>query len=101
MANGKCNFHTGPKIFINENLTPMNEIIAYNCRKLRRIRLIRAYYSRNDIVRINENETSRPIKILHLDKLFPLFPDHFRKLHEDDHYQDVLVDTNSSLQSSY
>ena len=52
LSNAKHNFHAGTNIFVNENLTPMNEIIAYNCRKLKRSGLIHACYSRNGIVYI-------------------------------------------------
>ena len=87
-------------IFVNENLTPMNETIAYNCRKLKRGGLIHACYSRNGIVYIKENETSRPIRVFHLDKLISLFPEHFRNNDENDQYHDLSGDANSSLQSS-
>ena len=97
----KNNFHAGINIFVNENLTPMNEIIAYNCRKVKRSGLIHAFYSRNGIAYIKENETRRPIKVFHLDKLISLFPDNFQNNGENDQYHDVLIDANSSLQSSY
>ena len=89
-------------IFVSENLTPMNATIAYNCRKLKHSGLIHACYSRNGIVYIKENETSKPIKVFHLDKLISLFPDHFPNNDENDQYHDVsTIDANSSLQSSY
>ena len=89
-------------IFVSENLAPMNETIAYNCRKLKHSGLIHACYSRNGIVYIKENETSKPIKVFHLDKLISLFPDHFPNNDENDQYHDVsTIDANSSLQSSY
>ena len=78
----------------------MNKTIAYNCRKLKSSVLIHACYRGNSIVHIKENETSRSIKVFHLDKFF-LFFDHFRNNDEDDQNQDVLIDANSSLQPSY
>ena len=101
LNNEKHNFHTETNIFVNENLAPMNETIAYNCRKLTCSGLIHASYSRNGIVYIKENETSRPIKVFHLDNLISLFPDLFRNNDENDQYHDVSIDANSSLQSSY
>ena len=101
LSHEKHNFHAGTNIFVNENLTPMNETIAYNCRKLKRSCLIHACYSRNGIVCIKENETSRPIKLFHLVKLISFFPDHFQNNDENDQYHDVSVDANSSLHSSY
>ena len=97
----KHSFHAGTNIFVNENLTPMNETITYNCRKLKRRGLIHACYSRNSIVYIKQNETSRPIKVFHLGKLISLFPDHFQNNDENDRYHAVSIDANSSLQSSY
>ena len=95
LNNEKHNFHAGTNIFVNENLTPMNETIAYNCRKLKRSGLIYACYSRNGIVYIKENETSNPIKVFNLSKLISLFPDHFRNNDENDQYHDVSIDANS------
>ena len=66
LNNEKHNFHAGTNIFVNENLTPMNETIAFNCRKLKHSGLIHACYSRNGNVYIKENETSRPFKVFHL-----------------------------------
>ena len=100
MNNEKHNFHAGANIFVNENLTPMNETIVYNCRKLKHSGLIHACYSRNGIVYIKENETSRLIKVFYLGKLISLFPDHFQNNDENDQYH-VSIDANSSLQSSY
>ena len=99
--NEKKNFHAGTNIFVNENLTPMNETIACNCRKLKRSSLIHACCITNGIVYIKENETNRPIKVFHLNKLISLFPDHFRNNDENYQYHDVSIDANSSLQSSY
>ena len=73
-------------IFVIENLTPMNESIAFNCRKLKHSGLIHACYSRNGNVYIKENETSRPFKVFHLGKLISLFPDHFQNNDENDQY---------------
>ena len=59
--NSKHNFMQNTKIFANENLTPMNESIAYNCRKLKHNRLIHGCFSRDDIVRIKLREKDRPV----------------------------------------
>ena len=86
LNNEKQNFYAGTNILVNENLTPMNESIAFNCRKLKRSGLIHACYSRNGNVYIKENETSRPFKVFHLGKLISLFPDHFQNNDENDQY---------------
>ena len=101
LNNEKHNFHAGTNIFVNKNLTPMNETIAYNCRKLRRSGLIHGCFSKNFIVYIKENETSRPINVFHLGKLISLFPDHFQNNDENDQYHHVSIDANRSMQSSY
>ena len=79
LNNEKHNFHAVTNTFSNENLTPMNETIGYNCRNVKRSGLIHACCSRNGIVYIKENESSRPVKVFHLVKLISLFLDHFRK----------------------
>ena len=100
MNNEKYNFHAGTNIFVKENLTPMNETIAYNCREMKRSCLIHACYIRNGIVYIKGNETSRLIIVFHLGKLISLFPDHFQNNDENDQNHDVSIDANSLLQPS-
>ena len=50
------NFLAGTKIFVNENLTLINETIASNCKKLKCSGFIHACYSKNGIVHMKENE---------------------------------------------
>ena len=100
----KHNFMQNTKIFVNENLTPMNESIAYNCRKLKCSGLIHGCFSRDGTVRIKRQEKDRPVKIFHMDKLHGLFPDfNFGDAEDED---DIFLDAsqvvnNDSMQSSY
>ena len=98
----KLNFSSSSKIFATENLTPMNESIAYNCHKLKRNGLIHGFFSR-DGIRIKDEERARPVKNFHVDKLHQLFPDFdFGDVDEDD---DIFLDAsqvaNDSAQSAY
>ena len=68
MDNSKHNFTQNSKNFANENPTPMNESIAYNCRKLKCSGLIHGCFSRDGIIRIKRWEKDRPVKIFHMDK---------------------------------
>ena len=63
----KQNFMQNTKIFANENLTPMNESIAYNCSKLKHSGLIHGCFLRDVIVRIKRWEKDRPVNIFHMD----------------------------------
>ena len=54
--NSKHSFTLNTKIFANENLTPMNESIAYNCIKLKWNGLTHGCFSRDGIVRIKRRE---------------------------------------------
>ena len=63
--NSKHNFMQNTKIFANENLTPVNESTAYNCRKLKH---------RDGIVRIKRREKDRPVKIFHMDTFMGFLP---------------------------
>ena len=47
LNNEKHNFREGTKILVSESLTPMNEYIAFNFRKLKCKELIHSFYSRN------------------------------------------------------
>ena len=89
LNNQNHKFHAGTNISVNENLTPMNETIVFNCRKLKRSGLIHACYSRNGNVYIKENETSRPFKVFHLGKLISFVPDHLQNNDENDQNQSL------------
>ena len=92
--NNKFNFNVETKLYINENLTSMNESIAFNCRKLKRSNIIHTYYTREGIVHIKQVESSEPFKIFHISKLYDPFPDF---VFVDDEKGDV----NTSVLSSY
>ena len=71
----KYNFDDKTKIFVNQDLCPANESIAYNCRKLRRAEIIDCCYSRDGIISIKNTVNSKPEKIHHMKELRDLFPD--------------------------
>ena len=64
-------------MFINENLTPVNNRIAYNCRKLKRQNLISKTYTVNGMVYLISSNIKRgkPVKVFHMQTLLNLFPD--------------------------
>ena len=109
----KHNFSSSTKIFASENLTPMNESIAYNCCNLKRNGLIHGCFSRDGIIKIKCEERARPVMIFHMDKLHQLFPDFFGDGDTDfdfdfgdaDEDDDIFLDAsqvaNNSIQSSY
>ena len=55
--NDKFKFNNETKQYINENLTPMNDFIAFNCRKLKRSNIIHTFYTRDGIVHIKQEES--------------------------------------------
>ena len=63
------------KIFMNENLTKSNHQPAFNCRKLKREKLISKTYSSSGIIHIVQIHGNKPIKAFHQSKLDVLFPD--------------------------
>ena len=63
------------EIFVNENLTTYNQQLAFNCRKLKREKLISKTYSSNGIIHIVQILSNKPIKVFHQSKLEELFPD--------------------------
>ena len=72
----------------------MNESIAFNCRKLKRSNIIQTCHTREGIVHIKQEESSKPFKIFHLSKLYELFPDFVFVV-------DEMGDVNTSVLSSY
>ena len=63
------------KIFVNKNLTNYNHQLAFNCRKLKREKLISKTYSSNGIIHIVQIFGNKPIKVFYQSKLDELFPD--------------------------
>ena len=62
LDNMKYNFRNSSKIFINENLTRVNENIAFQGRKLKRKGMVNACCTRNGVIHIKKSERSKPIK---------------------------------------
>ena len=79
----KHSFSQNTKVFINENLTVMNENIAFNGRKLKRSGLVHACFTIDGIVRIKKSENSKPLKVFHMKNLRELFLDFNFNLDED------------------
>ena len=83
-------------IFINENLTPTNNKIAFQCQELKRNGRIDKTYLRDSIVQIVSKDIGygKKIKVMHMSTLHDSFPDF-------DFREDAREDHNDSLQSSY
>ena len=62
------------KIFLDENLTNSKHQLAFNCRKLKREKLILKTYSSNGIIHIVQIHGNKPIKVFHQNKLDEFFP---------------------------
>ena len=64
-------------IFINENLTPRNNKIAFHCRKLKRNGQINKTYSRDEVMHIASSNIRdrKVIEILYTSVLLDIFPD--------------------------
>ena len=63
------------KIFVNENLANSIRQLAFNCRKLKREKLISKTYTSNVIIHIVQIHGNKQIKIFHQSKRNELFPD--------------------------
>ena len=100
LNNQKHNFREGTNIFVTESLTPMNESIAFNCRKLKRKKIIiHSCYSRNGIINIERTDKRRPVKVFHMERLVNLFSDFDSEAGEM--YLDTSQDTDTSVHSTY
>ena len=62
-------------IFVNENLTVINNKIAFFCRGLKRDGKIMKTYTFDGIVHICKTNTSKTKKVLHLNELAEMFPE--------------------------
>ena len=85
------------KIFVSERLTPMNESIAFNCRKLKRKELIYSCYSRKGMINIKMTDKSRPVKVFHMERPVNFFSDF--DFETGEMYLDASQDTDTSVHS--
>ena len=87
-------------IFLNENLTPENNKIAYCCRKLKCDGTISKTFTSNgtNIICCNILENGKPQKVHHVNDLCVMFPDINFGNDDSDYSGDPA---NESLQSSY
>ena len=89
-------------LFINENLTPVNNRIVYNCKKLKRQNLISKTYTVNGMVYLISNNVKRgkPVKVLHMQTLLNLFPEAEFEASSNEE-EDVNELADECYQSSY
>ena len=50
----------------------MDELISFNCRKLKRKEIINSFDSKNGILNIKMTEKSQPVKTFHIESLLNL-----------------------------
>ena len=86
------------KIFISENLSRMNENIAFEARKLKRRGAIHGYFTRDGVVHIKLGEHDKAIKILHKNHFCKYILDYEE---EEGALFHVSQEDNNSIQSSY
>ena len=58
-------FVPNAKIFTNKNLTNSNQQLAFNCRKLKRAKVISKAYSSNGIIHMAQIKSNKAIKVFH------------------------------------
>ena len=81
------------QIYINENLSPANQALAFYGRKLKRAGLIFNCYTFDGVVQIKRTQHEKPKKILHFSILKEMFPEF--KFIEDE----VFLDASDTVAS--
>ena len=90
----KHSFSQNTKVFINENVTVVNENIAFNGRKLKWSGLVHACFTTDGIAPIKNSETSKSLKVFHMKNLRELFPD-FNSDVDEDLFHDASQDAET------
>ena len=75
------------QIYINENLSPANQALAFYGRKLKRAGLIFNCYTFDGVVQLKRTQNEKPKKILHFSILKEMFPEF--KFIEDEVFSDA------------
>ena len=81
------------QIYINENLSPANQALAFYGRKLKRVGLIFNCYTFDGVVQIKRTQHEKPKKILHFSILKEMFPE-FKFIEEE-----VFLDASDTVAS--
>ena len=97
---GNCKYQFSRKTFLNENLTRINESISFNCRRFKCNSLFRATYTRDCNFHLKHSDLSRLFKIVHMEKLYEIFPD-FVLDEDEDLFHNASQYSDSTTQSSY
>ena len=71
----KLSFGNDTKIYVNENLTPYNQHLAWKCRELKRAKKIHKVCSMKGIIKIRQSPNERAYSINNDDDIKHLFPD--------------------------
>ena len=64
------------KLYLNENLTPENNRLAYFCRKLKKDKKISKTFTRNGVVFLTKSDDDEPLKVPNESFLRDLFPEY-------------------------
>ena len=62
-------------LYTSENLTPFNQHLAWQCRKLKRAKLIHSWWSLKSVVKIRYTMNERALSIDSEKDLIVLYPD--------------------------
>ena len=68
-------FKSGVALYINESLTPFSQRLAWQCRELKRARLIHSCWSSKGVVKIRCTMNERALSIDSEKDLTVLYPD--------------------------
>ena len=68
-------FPNKSSLYFNDNLCPYYKHLAFMCRKLKLAKIVKFVWSDNGTVKLKRDESSRTLKITHLNDLLFNFPD--------------------------
>ena len=63
------------KTYFSENLTPLNQLLAWKCRELKRASMIHSTWSARCVIRIRRTANEKALSIKNDNDLKSLYPD--------------------------
>ena len=74
---GDVGFPDGTTLYLSENLNPFFQKLTWQCRKLKRQKIIESYKYQNEAVFVKVSQDSKPKKFVNERQLFETFPGFF------------------------
>ena len=73
--NRDLGFESNTKLFLSENLTPLNQQLAWMCREMKRAGKVHSCWSSKGIVKLRRTMNERSMSVINTTQIRDMYPD--------------------------